>query len=237
MKAQIKNGKGWNWTFFLFVSFIVFISCNNKKGGDNADPEDIYFDYKITGQEGDDNLTVMLQYKDGDKEGDAFAIEEPGKILLDGEAVPADSTKRTGPFYEVHKPIATFAGKHSIVFISPDNKEYKEEFEFQPLSLITIIPDSLQRDSLLFEFTGLEDEDYIRVVLTDTVFENDGINRVDTVINGRLTISKNDLQSLVNGPVQLEFIREYERPVKNGTEKGGRLRITYGLKREFILKD
>ena len=215
----------------------IFFSCKNADKNIAVDPDSIYFDYTITGQEGDDNLTVMLQYKDGDEEGKAFAIEEPGKILLDGELIPGDSTKRTGPFYEVNKPIAGFAGKHSIVFISPNNQEYKEEFEFQPLSLITIIPDSLQRDSLVFEFEGLESEDYIRVVLTDTVFENDGINRVDTVINGRLIILKNDLESLENGPVQLEFIREYERPVKNGTEQGGRLRITYGLKREFILKD
>lgn len=215
----------------------IFFSCKNADKNIGVDPDSIYFDYTITGQEGDDNLTVMLQYKDSDEEGKAFAIEEPGKILLDGELIPGDSTKRTGPFYEVNKPIASFAGKHSIVFISPNNQEYKEEFEFQPLSLITLIPDNIQRDSLVVEFEGLESEDYIRVVLTDTVFENEGINRVDTIINGRLTISKSDLQNLVNGPVQLEFIREYERPVKNGTEQGGRLRITYGLKREFILKD
>jgi hypothetical protein len=223
--------------FFFIIGTVIISSCKNSDKNDKVDPDTIYFDYKITGQEGDDNLTVMLQYKDGDEEGKAFAIQEPFNVLLDGEPVPGDSTKRTGPFYEVNKPIAGFAGKHSIVFTSPANKEYKEEFEFQPLSLITVIPDSLQRDSLVFEFEGLESEDYIRVVLTDTVFENDGINRVDTVINGRLIISKNDLQSLENGPVQLEFIREYERPVKNGTEQGGRLRITYGLKREFILKD
>jgi hypothetical protein len=223
--------------FFFIILTVIISSCKNSDKNVTVDPDTIFFDYKITGQEGDDKLTVMLQYKDGDEEGKAFAIEKPGAVLLDGESIPGDSTKRTGPFYEVNKPIASFAGKHTIVFTSPANKEYKEEFEFQPLSLITLITDSLQRDSLVFEFEGLESEDYIRVVMTDTVFENDGINRVDTVINGRLIISKNDLQSLENGPVQLEFIREYERPVKKGTEQGGRLRITYGLKREFILKD
>jgi hypothetical protein len=223
--------------FFFIIVTVIISSCKNSDKNVTVDPDTIFFDYKITGQEGDDKLTVMLQYKDGDEEGKAFAIEKPGAVLLDGEPIPSDSTKRTGPFYEVNKPIAGFAGKHTIVFTSPANKEYKEEFEFQPLSLITLIPDSLQRDSLVFEFEGLESEDYIRVVMIDTVFENDGINRVDTVINGRLIISKSDFQSLENGPVQLEFIREYERPVKNGTEQGGRLRITYGLKREFILKD
>ena len=56
--------------------------------------------------------------------------------------------------------------------------------------------------------------------MTDTSYANNGINRVDAVVNGRLVITKADLESLANGPVQLEFIREYERPVKNGTEEG-----------------
>jgi hypothetical protein len=224
--------------FFIITVALLSVACKNSdKPANDFDAENIFFDYTITGQEGDDNLTILLQYKEGDEEGTAVAIEEPGKILLDGEAVPGDSTKRTGPFYEVNKPIASFAGKHIITFINPANTAYNEEFEFQPLSLVTIIPDSLQRDSLVIEFEGLESEEYIRVVITDTVFENEGINRVDTVINGRLIISKTDLQNLVNGPVQLELIREYERPIKNGTEQGGRLRISYGLKRELILRD
>jgi hypothetical protein len=222
---------------FFIIGTVFISSCKNSDKKIPIDSETLYFDYTITGQEGDDNLTILLQYKDGDEEGKAIAITEPGKVLLDGEPMQGDSTKRTGTFYEINKPIASFAGKHTIVFTSPANKEYNEEFEFQPLSLITLIPDSLQRDSLVVEFEGLESEDYIRVLLTDTVFENDGINRVDTVINGRLIISKKDLQSLENGPAQLEFIREYERPVKNGTKQGGRLRIIYSLKRGFILKD
>jgi hypothetical protein len=233
--AYTRTGK----KFFLFLIIcIVFFSCKNKRDDVNAgDPDAIFFDYKITGQEGDDNLTVMLQYKYGDEDGRAFAIKEPLSVLLDGEPIPGDSTKRTGPFYEINKPIASFAGKHSIVFTSPDNKEYKEEFEFKPLSLLSAVPENVQRDDLVFELDGLESEDYVRVVLTDTSFIHDGINRVDTVLDGQLIISKTELESLANGPVQLEFIREYERPVKNGTEAGGRLQITYSLKREFVLKD
>jgi hypothetical protein len=223
--------------FFVTVTALI-VSCKSAdKKTEEMLPDAIFFDYKITGQEGDDNLTVMLQYKYGDEDGRAFAIKEPLKVLLDGEPIPGDSTKRTGPFYEINKPIASFAGKHSIVFTSRDNKEYKEEFEFKPLSLLSAVPESLQRGDLVFELDGLESEDYVRIVLTDTSFIHDGINRVDTVLDGQLIISKTELESLANGPVQLEFIREYERPVKNGTEAGGRLQITYSLKREFVLKD
>ena len=83
----------------------------------------------------------------------------------------------------------------------------------------------------------MEPDDYVRVLLTDTSFESEDINWLDTVKNGRVVISKENLKKVVNGPVQLEFIKEVDNPVKNGTKEGGRLSFSYGLKREFILKD
>jgi len=221
----------------FIIATIFFSACKGKNDKIATDPENIFFDYKITAEEGDDNLTVLLQYKYGDEEGYAFAIDKPGKVLLDGQPLAADSTKMTGVFYEAHKPIPAFAGKHAISFTSPGGAEYKEDFDFKPIILLSEVPDSIQRDDLVFEFEGLDSEDYIRVVLTDTSFENEGINRVDTVLNGQLIISRDKLSGLANGPVQLEFIREYERPVKNDTEAGGRLQIIYSLKRQFILID
>jgi hypothetical protein len=223
----------------LFIGgLLFFISCRNKdQNAGEAGPDNIYFDYKITGQEGDDNLTIMLQYRNDDEEGEALTIKEPGKVVLDAETLTHDSSKMNGPFYETHKPITAFSGSHTIVFTSAGNKEYKEEFNFRPLTLIAAIPDTIQRGELVFDFEGLESEDYVRIVLTDTSYFNDGINRLDTVVNGQIILSKTDLENIANGPVQLEFIREYERPVKKGTDSGGRFQITYSLKREFILKD
>ncbi len=222
-------------SLLLISSTLYFFACNNKKDKNyEPKPEAIYFDYQITGKEGDDNLTVMLQYRDGGEDGDAIAV---GKVILDGEIVTVDSAKMTGFFYELHKPISSFSGKHTIVFTDADQKEYKEEFEFQPVVLLTAIADTIKKNELVFSFQGMEAEDYIRVVLTDTSFYNDGINVVSTVSDGKLVISQSDLANIALGPVQLEFIREYERPVKNGTEAGGRLLITYSLKREFIMKD
>jgi hypothetical protein len=233
MRDQIKNGKEWSRTIFLFVFWGIFFSCNNKRE-DALNPEAIYFDYKITGEEGNDKLTVLLQYRVGGEEGDAVSI---GNVTLDGEQMTLDSSKMSGVFYELHKPITEFKGNHTILFTGIDKKEYKEEFDFQPVVLLTLIADTIHRSDLEFEFKGLANNDYLRVLLTDTSFINDGINRVDMVQNGQLVISETDLEALANGPVQIEFIREYERPVRNATREGGRLLITYSLKREFFLKD
>ena len=117
------------------------------------------------------------------------------------------------------------------------NKQYKDSFSFQPLLFVKPPTDTLQRSDLAFKLVGLDKEDYISVLLTDTSYINNGINRVDKLINGNLYISKTDLENLANGSVQLELVREQERMLKNGTEVIGRLLITYILKRDFFLKD
>ena len=228
---------------FLFLllisSFLIFSSCNSNEIGNSKDvnPDAIYFDYKIWGDEGNDNLTIRLQYRFGGKNGTTLTIENPAKIELDNELVPVDSTKMTGAFYETHKPINKFNGEHTITFTDVNEKQYREKFRFQPLQLKTGLPDSLKRGKMLLEVDGLDGEHFVRVILSDTSFASEGINRVDTIKNGQIVITEGDLKNLVNGPVQLELIKEEERPVKNGTREGGRFSISYGLKREFILKD
>ena len=225
--------------FLLTFSFLIFISCNSNEIGDSKDvnPEAIYFDYKIWGDEGNDNLTIRLQYRFGGKNGTTLTLENPAKVELDNELLPVDSTKMTGAFYEIHKPINKFNGEHTITFTDVNEKQYKEMFRFQPLKLKTALPDTLKRGKMLLEVGGLDGEHLVRVTLSDTSFASEGINRVDTIKNGQIIITEKDLESLVNGPIQLELIKEEERPVRNGTREGGRFSISYGLKREFILKD
>ncbi len=223
------------FSFFFIILFLSFWGCINKKDKQyGMNPDELWFDYQVTGKEGNDNLTVMLQYKYGGEDGTAIAA---GKVVLDGEIFPADSAAMTGIFYELNKPIASFSGNHTILFTGMDNKQYKDSFNFQPLLLLKPVADTLQRSELVFNLVGLDKEDYVRVLLTDTSFINNGINRMDKPINGKLFISKTDLESLSNGPVQLELVREQERMLKKGTEEIGRLLITYSLKRELFLKD
>ena len=87
------------------------------------------------------------------------------------------------------------------------------------------------------KFGGLEAEDYLRVLVVDTSVINDGINRVDTLQNGRLVITAEDLQKLDSGPIQLMFFREHAKSTKHSSNLGGRILITYRLSREFYLKD
>ena len=221
----------------LFFPLTFLFSCNSNEIGKSNDvnPETIYFDYKIWGEEGDEDITVMLQYRFGGPRGTTLTLENPYKVELDGTEIKVDSSKYTGAYYEVIKPVNEFTGKHTIVFTDANGKKYTEDFSFQPVILKTELPAEIQRDDIVLEMDGLDPLDHVRILMTDTSYTSEGINRLDTVKNGRVLISKYDLNNLVNGPVHLELFKETEKPLKERTEEGGKLSITYGVKREFML--
>ena len=220
-------------------SVILLASCSSNEIGSIKDvnPDAVYFDYQVWAEEGKDDATINLQYRMGGKNGTTLVLDEPSKVSLDSEQLKVDSATLTGAYYEVQRQIVSFTGKHTITFTDLNKKEYKEEFEFTPFTLEPDVPATVVRGDLIFNFKGLDPIDYLSVILTDTSFTSKDINDIDTVKNGRLVITADRLSALTNGPINLQFIRELEKPVKNGTQEGGRLYISYGLKREFELKN
>jgi hypothetical protein len=223
---------------FSFIFFFILLACNNearyKKG---APITSIFFDYKIRGEEKDSNITVYIQYRNGGPNGSTLVLNEPAQVELDGEVVPVDSARLTGAFYEIQKPSADFAGRHTIVFTDLDKKEFTEHFDYHPFSLRTNTPATVTRGDLAFDLEGLGTEEYLRVTATDTSFASKDIIEIDTVKNGRLIIPAAKLKALVNGPITFLLSKETERAVKNGTREGGRIVVNYGLERVFELTD
>lgn len=222
----------------LVASVVLLASCTSNEIGNSKDvnPEAVYFDYEVWAEEGKEDVTINLQYRMGGPNGTTLVLNEPSQVILDKEKLQLDSAKFSGAYYEVQKPLGNFSGNHTIVFTDFNKKEYKEDFEFVPFSLNPDMPEVISRGDLVFHFSGLDPVDYIRVSLTDTSFTSDDINDVDTVRNGRLVITADRLSTLKNGPINLQFIKEQERLLKNTSAEGGKLSITYGLKREFELK-
>jgi hypothetical protein len=225
-------------TILVSISIFSLFSCTSNEIGNSKDvnPDAVFFDYEVWAEEGKD-VTVNLQYRMGGKNGTTLVLDEPSKVMLDGEQLKVDSAKVTGAYYEVQRPFTSFTGKHTISFTDLNKKEYNEEFEFAPFTLDAKVPPTLNRGDLVFTFKGLEPVDYLSVILTDTSFTSKDINDVDTIRNGRLVIKADRLSALVNGPIHLQFFREQTLPLKKSTKEGGRFIITYGLKRDFELKD
>lgn len=224
--------------YLLLFSLLFIVACTSNEIGnsDDVNPEAIFFDYEIWAEQGKENVTIKLQFRMGGPNGTTLVLKESSNVKLDGEEIKLDSAKFSGAYYEIQKPQLSFAGMHEIVFTDLSGREYKEEFEFIPFIIRPDIPEILTRGDLLFNLEGLKPMDQVRVILIDTSFSSDDINDLDSVKNGKLVISKDRLSTLKNGPIHLQFNREYEKPVKNGTREGGMFSMTYRLKRDFELK-
>jgi hypothetical protein len=222
----------------FLLSFVIFLAACKGIGKDkDVKTGSVYFDYRVWGDEESGDMTVRAQYRFAGPGGSSLILKDPGKVEMDGEGLKLDSSKMNGAWYEVTKSIKDFTGDHAIVFTDLDKKEYKEEFSFQPFILLTNVPPVITRADLIFELSGVASKDYIKVLMTDTASFSEGIVRLDTVINGRITITKEQLALLTSGPIHFELFKEEEKRVKNGTGRGGKLSISYGLKREFELID
>ncbi|HEY6506043.1 MAG TPA: hypothetical protein VIZ28_18840, partial [Chitinophagaceae bacterium] len=118
----------------IFLVFFILGSCTSNEIGNSKDvnPESVYFDYRVWGDEESGDITVKLQYRFAGPNGTTLVLEEPGKVELDGVKIPVDSSLMSGAYYEMTKTVKEFTGRHTIVFTDPAGKEYKEEFSFRP---------------------------------------------------------------------------------------------------------
>jgi len=223
----------------LFTSFFLLSGCadNESVKKKKADPDAIYFDYRVWGNEENSDITVRLQYFLENGNENTVLLQHPSKAEFDGAVLQADSSKMNGYYYEATIPLENFDGKHYIVYTDRNEKQYREEFEFPVISLKSEIPAVVSRKELVFELDGINPGEIIRVLLTDTAFYSRGIDRIDTIRNDSIIITPRDLENLKNGPVYLEIYKDDKWPLKETTKAGGRISLSYGLKRVFELKD
>ena len=120
---------------------LVLAGCSNEGGQDPAEisrldevaMDEIFLDYRIHAEEGDDNLNVLLQFREEDETGRTLVVGEAGKVKLDEETLTVDSADRAGAFYEIQKPIAGFSGEHVITLEGPGGVSLREKFRFEPM--------------------------------------------------------------------------------------------------------
>lgn len=226
--------------FLLICTIAIFSACNNTEIGKAKDvnPEAVYYDYKVWGEEGSENVTVMLQYRFGGEDGTSLTLDSPSKVSIDGEMLRLDSVKFSGAYYELIKPSAQFEGKHTILFMDTNGKEHKEEFTYLPFALAADLPEQLPRKPITLKLTNFTAAPTpVRLVMTDTAFTSNDVNEELKIEKGELKITARYWNALKAGPVTLEIYREEEQPLKKASKEGGRLMMTYALKRQFTLVD
>lgn len=223
------------YRFLPFACCFILEACVNHDSAFSRGAGGVYLDYKISAEEGYDQLTVLIRVRAGGPHEDALLLTPPSTLDLDGELFPADSSALLGPFYELNRPMASFAGTHVITYTDSSGKKYTREFNWQPLTLAQELPDSIRRGRFHLQFNGLGKEDYVRVLMTDTSFLGPGVNELDTVMNGDLPIGPSQLDELGTGPVTVELVRERDEPIRVNGQYLGRLRSFYTIRRSFVL--
>lgn len=214
---------------------IVFASCLNNGKDKEAlwNPDSIFHDYKISGEEGREEVTIVLQHRIGGLEEETIFLQD-SKISLDGIELKPDSAKLTGTFYEVQRSAEEFKGKHTIRFTDNRDKEYRVEFTYQPFTLAEEMSEQVAKKPFQIRLKDFPaGPATVQLVMVDTSFESKDVNEEVIVRDGELAITQKQLSNLSNGPVSLELHYEKEMPLKNFSSTGGRILMTYSLRRQF----
>lgn len=227
--------------FPFFCLFCVLIACSDERVDiteeETARPGSIYQNFQVWGEEGREDVTVRLQFHEGGRNGNAVLPDNTGTVYLDDVPLAADSTKFNGVFYEISVPVEDFTGHHTIRFTGVDGNEYREEFSFSPFSLVNDIPDEIKRKPFDLQLRNFgKESEFVRLVMVDTAMQSADVNEEVLVQEGKLSITEEHFANLTEGPVYLEIYREQEQLVRNEARGGGKLLITYALKRQFNLR-
>ncbi len=220
--------------FLLFVLLLVMAACG--PGERDKRPDDsgsLYFDYLVSGDEETGEVTVRLQYRLEDEDGNGVLLEEPAQVMLDDHILLPDSSRLGGIYYSISLPQEEMEGMHTIIF-NNGKRSYQEEFSFPAFRLTGSTYDSAL-GRLFLDFDGLKQKDYLYIVLTDTAFRSEELSRGDTVRDNRLVLQPADLERLSRGKIYLDLAKEVNAVLKETTRAGGRLRMTYTLSRELEL--
>jgi hypothetical protein len=223
---------------FLLISVTVIVAActdDGREQGNEMKRGTVFFEYRIWGEEGKENVTCLMQFRMHGPNGTTFLLKEPANVKLDGEIVKADSAKLSGAYYEIIKPVNEFEGEHSIVFTDAEKQTHKTDFEFAPFRLLTELPESIQRKAFTINLANFStDETPVHVTLTDTAFATNDVNEIVNVVGGKVEITSSMLNKLKAGPIVLEIFKESTNLLVG--EKGS-IWTSYGLRREFELAE
>ncbi|RYY57209.1 MAG: hypothetical protein EOO09_03470 [Chitinophagaceae bacterium] len=222
----------------LTGTILVSGSCNSGEAGNTGevDADRIFLDYHFTAYEEGGDIALKLQYRAGGPQGSALLLAPPAGVTVDGQPVPVDSSGIDGAFYELVKPFSDFSGSHVIVYTDANGKKLEETVEFPPLDLAGVLPDTLDRSGIEVPLAGLGKGDLVQVLLTDTSAYSPGIERTDSLRDGVLRISEQELSRIKSGPVNFQLLRHRIRPLSNPTAAGGKLTVTYAIAREVFIR-
>jgi len=215
----------------------IISSCNNgSPQGEEVQNDWLFLDYQVTGEDGVPEGVVRVQFHLAGPEGQALLLDTPAAVLFDGHPMAEGNSKMNGGYYEAAFLLDEADNVHFITYRDPSGHVYSDTFSFPHFRLAEELPATVDRTKgLQVGFSGLDSVTVIHSLLTDTSFYGQGIDRVDSVVGGKMHFSEIELLALKNGPIHLEFFREEEQYLQRKGRLHGRLYMAYNVSREFEL--
>ena len=201
----------------------------------DVNAESIYLDYAVWGTEEGGEMTTKLQFRFAGPNGTTMVLDKPAQVELDGTVVPVDSSRMLGAYYERIQPVQSLAGHHTIRFTDPSGKSFSEEFDFQPFFAENGDTGSFGTGRSSTGTGGLAPVDYLHIMLNDTSSMGRSIDRYDTVRGGQILITRSN-STAFNPDRSAWRSTAMMKGSWKPTVEGGKLSISYGLRREFQLK-
>ena len=220
--------------FLLILGF----ACKDKpdpKAFDFASMP-FYFDYRVTGDEESNTVTVLMQFRAGSPDGPGMLLDTPASVSLDGYLLEPDSTRMHGVYYEQRWLAHEFNGLHQIKYATPEGDTLVERFNFPVFGFAQPLAEKWSVADTEIEITGLPADDSLHILLLDTAYLSRGIDRFIRLEDSKIKLSADELGRLRKGPIIFHIYRDRERPLKQVDEAGGRLATSYMLSRRFILE-
>jgi len=97
----------------LFICLTIGCSSNEIGNSKDVNPQTIFVDYSVSGEENNDSVTCWAQFRFAGEDGTTLVLNEPSNIRLDGMEIAVDSSAGVGALYEKKFKTALFAGSHA----------------------------------------------------------------------------------------------------------------------------
>ncbi len=207
--------------------------CREKTG---YKEDELYLDYQITGEEGADQVSVLVQFRERNSYGPTLELMQGSNIQLDGKALEFNDQTRNGPIYVASKSLNEFKGNHQLIFTDSKGKKYMQDFIFSVFSIAgdTVLKRAMDSTGFVLTVKAVPTIKNIRILMTDTSYAGKEVDKMLAINNDRVQIKKRDMTGLKEGPIQLELIAEDHLIMGRKGQLRGAVNVAYTLRREFI---
>lgn len=196
----------------------------------------LYCDYRIAGDDESGHITVLMQFRAGGPDGPGMLLEKPAGVHFDGYELEADSSRNHGVYYEQRWLAPEFNGNHEIHYLSKEGDTLVEKFHYPVFGFREPFPEKIAVADLEIELTGLAGDDSLHILLMDTSYKSNGIDRYIRLENNKIKLTADELATLRKGPVVFDIYRDEERQLSGKNEGSGRLALSFALRRRFMLE-